>query len=856
MFWNGRASRYFFAFVCSLIITICTASVVTAEDDGRSELDEGLVLLGIFIGEEEKDAGDILLENGIFYLPAESTFAALNVQVTVENGISTIQTPIGSIDLPQDALREFEDQSFISENVLGDTLHVPVRFDVENYAIVLEPPWGNGAVVAEEAEEIIEIEPDIVPPIIGMTSVHGDLFTTYSGTGDTIGVSTRLEVNGYGLGGVWQLGYSGTEKDYSLTDYAWLREITDNIWTLVGRQQSGAHPLISVVDMTGVQIAYSNRADAFEQIEDINGTLLDRGNGSGRVYFGEGPPGGRAELVIDGLIVAETIINVDGTFEIESPLFDQRRNDVEIRIFEALSNNQVDSIRSTVTANNFLAPKGSFNIVAGAGLEGGEISTNIDSRGPTGFARIRYSPYDDATVEAAVVYDPDGGIEAVTGAAASFGKYGTAYAAAALNQSGRKSFEGLYFAEFKKLSLNARINYREAEDLETGDTVAQENHFFEATYDYSQSLRFGAIARRNIDAAYALPFVSWRVYPGLSLAARPNRDGEYRLEARAEPFQDINLQVFYEGSGFARVGYDYYTEVTGESELSIEALYDQDTAELGFALGLNGQRFFGVPVFWQLRATHSSDNSSLSGGLRYELRPGVAALINGGFSQPASGNSSIFGTLGVTFDLGLAGRTLSAAPRQATNPRYGRIAGRVVAPEGVEFSAEDFKNAQVVVDGQPIGKVQANGAYWLPRIPKGTRSVRLEADNLPIDLVVDTDTIYAEVAPGAVTTVNFELAVEVGTSGRITGPDDEPVPGVPLQMLNSEGVIVSRARSNQFGLFRMDGLRPGKYVLKALDIWEGASTDVTIGSEYVFGSDLKVGKSGKKAKVVKTVTEL
>jgi len=854
MFQRGKRLPSRIVRALSLVILLCGAGFAIAndDDDGRAELDDGLALLGIFVGAEEKDATDVYLEDGKFLLPSEATFNAINTRVRNEDNGTFLDTPIGSIEIPAASLRTIDGVDFITEDFLDETLNVPVRFDVEYYAIVLEPPWGSDEIITADATPEVEIEPDVVPPIIGMNSIHGDVFTTYSDAADEIGVSTNLELNGHAFGGVWQFGLSGNLDSQNVVSYAWLREITDNIWTLVGRQQSGVHPLVNVVDMTGAQVAYSNQADAFEQIEDLNGILLNRDTGSGRTYIGEGPPGGRVQLIVDNLVVAEAIIGVDGIYEIESPLLDQRRNDVEVRVFEALSNNQVDSIRTTVSVNNFLAPKGSFNIVAGAGTEGSIFDDN-KSEGATGFARARYAPLDDVTVEAAVTYDPEDGASGVVGAAVGLGKYGTAYAAAALRDDGQKAFEGLYFVEFKKLSLSARLNYREDNDAEEDEPDTIENHFIEATYDYSKNLRFGAVARRNMEATFVLPFVSWRVAEGLSFSARPNQEGKYRLEARAEPFKDISLQVFYEASGFARVSYDFETELTGESELSFEAIYDD---ELGFAVGLQGQRLYDIPLFWQLRGEHRANNSTASVGLRHELRPGISLFANGGLRRFNAGGSELFGSFGLTFDLGLARDSFTAAPRQANNPRFGKIAGRVAVPEGFELQDEDLEGAQIIINEQPAGSVEKDGTFWLPRVPKGVSAVRLEASKLPIDLVVDTDVVFAKITPGAVTPIDFDLAVEVGTAGRIIGPDGEPVEGVPLQMLNSEGVVVSRARSNQFGLFRMDGLRPGKYVLEALDIWEGASREVEIGVEYVFGTDLNVSKSGKSIVIQETVTDL
>ena len=859
MFPRGRRALSHILSAIALIAVLLSAAVATAQDDGRDELEDGLALLGIFIGTEEKDAVDVMVEGGKFSLPADVTFSAINTRMRKDGERTYLDTPIGSLEIEPGFLREIEGVEFVSEDFLLETLSVPVRFDVEYYAVVLEPPWNADDPLKSGGGDVPEIEPDVMPPIIGMTSLHGDLFTTYSDASDEIGVSSRLVVNGHAFGGVWRLGYSGTDESYEVTDYAWLREVTDNIWALVGRQQAGIHPLVNVVDMTGAQVAYSNQEDTFEQIEDVNGVLLNRGNGAGRFYTGEGPPGGRVELVIDDVVVAEKLIGVDGTYELESPLFGQRRNDVEIRVFEALSNNQVDTVRTIVTANNFLAPKGSFNVVAGAGVQGGIFDSSDESRGATGFARARYAPLEGLTVEAGATYDAESGIEGVVGAAVGLGKFGTAYAAASLADDGSTSVEGLYFGEYGKASLNARVNYRTNEDPESianGEPDVVENHYAELAYTYSNRLRFGAVARRNVDTTYVLPFASWRVRDGLSFSARPNREGEYRIEARAEPFKNINLQVFYEGAGFARVSYDFETETTGLSEVSLEGRYDEDDGGLGVAVGLRGDRLFGKLLNWQVRGERTETATTASVGVRRELRPGISIFADGGLRKFDEGEQELFGSLGLSVDLGLANGTFSAAPRQATNPRLGRLAGQIAIPEGFELYEEDLKGAKVIVNGKPLGTVEGNGSYWLSAVPKGIHSVRLEADNLPIDLVVDSEAIYAKVAPGAVTPVDFALAVEVGTAGRIIGPDGEPVARVPLEMVNSDGDVVSTARSNQFGLFRMDGLRPGSYTLRALGIWEGESRAVEIGAEYLFGTDLKVSKSSKPETEQKTVTEL
>jgi len=816
MFNSGRRFPFSITATVALIALLSSAKVTFAQDDGREELDEGLALLGIFVGSNERDAVDVLVEDGKFYLPAKETFAAINTRLREEDNGKFLDTPIGSIEISSDALRDFEDATFVGEDFLIEVLSTPVSFDIEYYAVVLEPPWDPDDPLKSGDVGEAEVEPDVVPPIVGMTSVHGDVFTTYSDSTDEIGLSSQLEINGHAFGGVWRLRYAGNLDDHELTDYAWVREVTENIWAVIGRQQIGIHPLVDVVDMTGAQVAYSNHPETFEQIDDVGGILLDRGGGSG-----------------------------NGSYFVESPLLGQRRSEIEVRVFEALSDNQVESIDVTLTANNFLAPKGSFNIVAGAGVEGDLFQGDDDNAGEaTGFARARYAPLDDVTLEAAASYTPEDGASGAIGAAGQLGNAGTAYVGVGITEEGSKSVEAFYYNEYKKA------------DAESSDDVDElHDHFAELNYNYSRNLQFGVIARYNLDATYVLPFASWRPRDKLRLSARPNSEGDYRIEVRAEPFRDVTFQAFYEGDGFARVAYGFDTEFAGSTELSLEANYTESNDEVGVALGVQGQYLWSVPVAWRLRAERDESSTTGSLGLRTELRPGVSLYADGGIRRFESGGSETFGSLGLSFDVGFTSSGLAVAPRQATNPRLGRLAGQIKVPEGVEVSDDELEGSRIIVDGKPLGRVDTDGSYWLPHVPTGVRSVRLEADDLPIDLVIDSDTVNAKIAPGAVTPVDFELAIEVGAAGRVTGPDGEPVKGVPLQILNAEGEVVSRARSNQFGLFRLDGLRPGTYTLKALDIWEGASRTVDVGTEYVFGTDLKVDKPSIPEDIPETVTQ-
>ena len=794
--------------------------------DDIAELEDGLALLGLFVQGEERDVLDVIVEDGRMLLPADQTFDAIGAS----EGEGGIVTPIGERPATPDAFREVDGLRYVTETFLEDELSVRVRFDAEVYGVMLDVPWGEGeAAVVEE-----ELVPDFGPGPLGVTSFHGDIFASQEGLDGELGVESELTLNGHALGGVWRLRYAGADEEFELGEYVYLRELDERLWAQVGRQQVAVHPLTEAVDMTGAQVAWTNKPRRFDALEEVGGTLLDRAGGAGRRFVGDGPPGGRVLLVIDGEVAGSALIDVNGVYEIESPLIGDRRNEVELRIFEPLSGNQVDTVRLSVTANDLIAPQGSVSVLAGAGVQG-DFFDEEGEGGLTGFVRARYAPLDDLTLEASAAWDEVQGIDANLGAVAQLGRFGTAYAAAGIQNDHVPVVEGLYYGTFGRLDLSASGRWR-GEEAARGEADVREARYdgnAQVGWTHSDRLRFGVEAQVSSEDSWVLPFASWRPRRGLWLSASPNNEGEYRFEAQAQLFRDVDLQVFYEGSGFARLTRRMDTERFGRLSMSLDANYGEDGG-FGGAAGLSGERFFGADLNWRLRAAASQSSMGLSAGLSRELRPGLSLYADGGVRMPADDDTELFGTLGITFDYGFAGGTLAPAPRRGANPRFGQLGGRLVVPAGMELTEEDLQGARIVVDGRAAGRLNDDGTFWIQRVRRGVRQVRLEADSLPIDLVVDVDQTNAKVAPGAVTSLQFELAVETGGAGRVRGPDGEPVPGIRVVVLDADGEQRARAFTNQFGLYRVDGLRPGSYTLTAGD----ASRQVDVGSEYLFGLDL------------------
>jgi len=197
-------------------------------------------------------------------------------------------------------------------------------------------------------------------------------------------------------------------------------------------------------------------------------------------------------------------------------------------------------------------------------------------------------------------------------------------------------------------------------------------------------------------------------------------------------------------------------------------------------------------------------------------------------------------------DLGLArGRFVAASPQSVREGRGG-IAGVVLvdAPRG--FPKYDLADVPVSVNGRRVARTDANGQFFIGALEPGVYRVELEPDNLPIELVPRLRSLNAEVGGAAVTRVDFVVRPEYGIAGRVVAGSGDPVRGVRVELLDGSRIVVARSVTDRFGLYRMDGLPVGSYLLRVEPFTrsgvgaEGPSRIVRITDDFLFGQDLSL----------------
>ena len=138
----------------------------------------------------------------------------------------------------------------------------------------------------------------------------------------------------------------------------------------------------------------------------------------------------------------------------------------------------------------------------------------------------------------------------------------------------------------------------------------------------------------------------------------------------------------------------------------------------------------------------------------------------------------------------------------------------------------------------------AHGQFFIGALQPGVYQIELERDNLPIELVPRLARLNAQVGGAAVTRVDFIVRPEFGAAGRVVGPDGAPIAGLALELLDGARVVVERTVTDAFGLYRMDGLPVGSYLLRVAPGARGVSGEpassriVNIADDFVFGQDL------------------
>lgn len=805
------------------------------------------LLVGGVVGGLEVASLEILTADDLFWIPLTPFGLLCGCQYSVESAEGVrFETPLGSAIVPWAEVARLDDELYLKETALEVHLATPLTFSRRQYSLTFDLPWRPGA--GADPAPRPDLIPELFPPRLSLSTFEADLTYNRFDSGSRRLGTFRL--GGHLAGGYWRTRY---EEDFDgqsrIRDYGWLRQVDRSLY-LLGNQRVQLHPMLSGLELTGVQAAWTNQPlELFARPTDPRELLPRRLRGQETIR-GEGPAGGLAELRVNDAVVARQTISLNGTYTfLDVPLAARRLSRIEVLVYDRYNLSVPVAIHErSRSASEFLLPGGAIMHQGGVGSLGnpidvGALAAQSDSR-LSGFYQLRYGLSERVTLETAAQQAGDDG-QLMAGLVARVGR--SSFLSAGLGSSRGALSHDLSFETLKpRFRLLAR-----SQAAESGfrGPVSDESydHYAELVLRPSGRLESGLIGRvrqqgdERVD--FLLPTLGWRPTDRLSLRARPDTEGKYRLDLSYQPAAVLRLAA---SRAQSRTYLDLSWQLASRYHLS-----------LGSDIEDGGARRESAVLSWygegRRRASWSAGALHTEGGLGYlvgaglTLRPGVLASLQ--FESSSLLNAPgepdekrLF--LSLTTDLALAGRRVLPANSYSVREDRGAVAGVIRVDGAVPGTRYALDGVAVSMDGRVVTRTDHRGEFFIGQVAAGNHTITLDHENLPIELTPTRSSYVAKTSAAAVTRVDFVVRPEFRIAGRVIGAGGQPLSGVRLELHGGRGDLVTSVVTDTFGLYRIDGLPAGIYSLSAPRLEVGAcggfARRVIVRDAFLFDQDLVV----------------
>jgi hypothetical protein len=781
-------------------------------------------LVGVVVNGREIGTLDVIQDGTTLLIPLEK-FAEIT-GFTVENADSDVQlkTPLGVIKLETASLKQINSVSYITNNALQKELKIGLELNTADLTLLVDLPWRGGSRQYRSSSE--QLEPNFLAPNNGISSFRQEL-NLYRSNGDT-DLNSSTILNGRILGFAYHLRLDNNFEDEPDINEYFLYKRSGRFRYQLGRQQVGLHPLINALDLTGLQFGYSNLpAEMFGTSYGAN-EILPRRSRPIQTFRGQVPPASFVQLRVGGVVIAQQQVGFNGQYEfLDINLPPSQSNEVEVIIFDRNNLRVPREIRSVrMNASDLLLPAGGNVQLAGVGVSGnlaqkslfGE-SNFLDEGKLVGFYQLRQGLSNNLTFE--------GSVQAVPNAIQS--QAGLIWRLAnpvILSASVGNSYSKIGYSADLDIQLNRLQINANSQSLPEGYTTGKKNtersnHSLEVNYRLNNRFNLGFIARSRQDEVdstdYILPTFYARPLSNLSLSGRPDIDGRYLFNA------------FYQANNSTRLTFNTY----GDAYIS----------DLTYKFSRNYQLSFGNEFGGGLAPRYSvsigNDPSSLrqlswNAGLAYsngdvgplvgasmQVIPGLFARVDyqgipsRGYSEGGLSDGRLLVSL--VSDLSFAGGRIAPSNYSGVGKERGAIAGRLtVEGENKGFNLSGSLVRVYDKNNKNVGSTttDSKGHFFVGNLPEGIYVVELEPEELPVELSLMQSSLVAQVANSVVTNLSFPIRPEFGVAGRITDISGQPVGKVRLELLNGAGARVITGVTDEFGLYRLDGVPVGLYTLR------------------------------------------
>ena len=370
----------------------------------------------------------------------------------------------------------------------------------------------------------------------------------------------------------------------------------------------------------------------------------------------------------------------------------------------------------------------------------------------------------------------------------------------------------------------------------------------EFDFDYSVTDNFilslvGIDRKTSIrDVSHVLPAASWR-NRNWSIELRPDFNEDYRFTTRYNRGQLFGQYLYIDNEQFLSADYrlntnlnafvnvrtgsndfdlyetgiDWYPNSTADLDSNIQAsILANDAGDLGFpSLGREAWRQ-GFSPSAEIENLPPQDNADLGNETRYNLQLVVDYAYTGNQFVPGDSVESRLDS--------------------------GSLSGEIIT-DGIPI--ENFGDLDIIsvqIDGVRREVPLRGRSFFIDLVDTGIRRVRLDEKLLPIELRPDASkTYWVKISPGSVSHVKFAFNISLGFAGEIKTPTDQPLNLAEVLLYDSDGKQVASTNTDQFGLYRLDGIPPGEYKLVALHVDYPdikAERTVTLIDSYIFDQNI------------------
>ena len=793
---------------------------------------------GFFL--DGKDSGQSIsllpLPQGGYAVDLDQFARRIGTLVQAQGPLLILPTPLGNAQLQTAQAIQHDQHRYFPIAPLAKALGAKIAFDEQEFALKTELPWNPGSAAPGAALSAQQVKPDIYAPSLSLSSWHSEAYFTRLGNSDTLSTYTDL---GGALGpGFWRMSYyTNPGGQNRLSNYGWILDQGNGRWML-GEDQLALDPLLPYAQLTGAQYAWTNQPGlVYGAAVGADQLVASQLQGGRTVSGGDGPPGGIAELRINGKAIARTAIRLDGTWQFRDVLLrgDER---VEVALYQRFGDGTPVRIQQVNVASSAQAlPAGTVISYGGVGADGNPLDPLVGTHGLGGFYQLRYGLNQQWTLGSTVqrAGGQDYGIVNAVGGFGSLGTWGMTLgrngSASAWSVSGNGQSKSVSWSGY---AIQRGANYFPGYTAESYDRYATLNWNAQADLGLSLSGRDAYDPTLDQNVRFLKPGFSWRPYASLGLSAMPDYFGNYAWNASWLP--DARDQVSL--SRYSGVNQTQWQHSFRDGYSTTLAATHDGYLGTRYSALLSGLWRGPRPILWTAGLLQGRGRFGYLLDAAVEAIPGLSAHLqvqNDPLNAAIPGVGGLLVQFVLVADFAVTPSGLTRGSMGSYAARVGVIAGRVSGelPANVHWS--DLAGVPLLVDGRPRGKLDRDGHYLIPNLAPGVYRVQLDAEHMPIDLVPDTAAPWVQVRAGVTTTADFHVSLRLGFAGRVTR-DGQPLANVAIEILDAQGKVVKTLSSDQWGYYRVDDLPSGTYTVRA----DGASRSVTLQRAFLYQQDLAV----------------